>query len=240
MKSFGDVVAVDNSDDLYNIAEDLRVPFYRILNELSLEEGEGILGSQKNARIIADAALKLLDGYILTTKLKHNQQQFDIEPVSAHAVLYESSQQLGKLARLHNFDISLNLQKSVGQIMANYQALRSAVTSLAYSFLYDYDPANQHKNTLSFNLYSSSKDIVEIGVYSSDSNLSSDGLRRLRQLKGRARQPLSELTFGSNSGLIIADELFCGMNTRLCASRYNKLKGVKAILMPSKQLSLLC
>lgn len=238
MRSFGDVIGVNNTDVFYNIAEDLRVPFYRILNELSLEESKGNLKNQRNARTIADAALKLLDGYILTTKLKHNQQQFNIEPVSAHAVLYESSQQLGKLARLHNFDILLNLQKSVGQIIANHQALGLAITSLAYSFLYDYDPANRHKNTLLFNLHSSTKDTVEIGVYSSDSNISSGSLRRLRQLKGRARQPLSELSFGSNSGLIIADELFCDMNSKLVASRYNKLKGVKAMLMPSKQLSL--
>ena len=92
------------------------MPFYRILNELSLEESKGNLKNQTNARTIADAALKLLDGYILTTKLKHNQQQFNIGPVSAHAVLYESSQQLGKLAHLHNFDILLNLQKVLDKL----------------------------------------------------------------------------------------------------------------------------
>lgn len=43
MRSFGDVIGVNNTDVFYNIAEDLRVPFYRILNELSLEESKGNL-----------------------------------------------------------------------------------------------------------------------------------------------------------------------------------------------------
>ncbi len=229
----------DNSQQalglLYNVAEDLKVPFYRILNELTV--GECDYGHSQ-AHIIAEASLKMLDSYLVSTQIYTGQQTLVIEPVSAHAILYDTGQQLSNLARLHNFDIQLNIQRNVGQIMANYQALQSAITSIGYSFLYNYDASKRNKKTLLLSLQAK-QNRAEIGVYSSDSYLSANSLQRVRQLRGRARVPITEFSHGSSSGLIIADELFNVMATKMQASKFNNLRGVKASLLPSRQLSLI-
>lgn len=221
---------------LYNIAEDLKVPFFRILTQLSVKNHQDY---HNHAQIIADSALKMLDSYLISTQVYIGQQQFVIEPVSAHAIIYESGQQLSKLARMHNFEIELDIQRSIGQVMANYHALQSAIISVAYSFLYNYNYVHgKNKNTLLFSLRSK-KQGAEIGIFSSDNHISADSLQRMRRLRGLARTPLPEFSHGSSGGLMIADDLFYGMNTQMYAGKMNNLRGIKAVLLPSKQLSLL-
>ena len=68
------------------LAEELKLPLMQISRSAEL----GQLDSGNNLQIIettASNALRLLDGYILTTQLMGEQQQLEIEPVSVTAVL---------------------------------------------------------------------------------------------------------------------------------------------------------
>ncbi len=225
---------IEDLNVLRNVAEDLKTPLLRILTQLELNRLNPA-GDTKDAEVVADAALRLLDSYILSTQSYTRQQELLLEPVAAQAIIYDCDQYLSKLARLHGVETSYDFQRSVGLVMANSRALAGAITSLAYSFLYNCEPGQKHSMTFTLRR---SKHGVDIGLFSNEFNISTSSLQKLRQLKGVARQLSPDFAHGSSAGIIIADRLCTKMNVQLKTTRFKKMSGLTFSLVPSKQLSL--
>lgn len=219
---------------LRNVAEDLKTPLLRILSQLELNRLNSS-NDTRDAEIIADAALRLLDSYILSTRVYIGQQELPLEPIAVQAVVYDCNQYFSKLARLQGVETSLNFQRGIGLVMANSRALAAVMTSLAYSFLYNNEPTK--RQPLVFTLRRSQRG-VDVGLFSSQCNISAAGLQKLRELKGVARQLSPDFAHGSSAGVLIADRLCSRMNIELRTSQLHKMPGLTFSLMPSRQLSL--
>lgn len=224
---------------LQSVAEDLKTPLLRILTQVEASQLSNKY-STKEIAVIAEAALRLLDSYIVGAKVYNGQQELALQPVSAQAVVYDCRQYVSKLASLQGFDHDISVSRDTGLIMANPRALTSAITSLAYGLLHNTSSpkSGNSNNKLVFTVKRAGPK-VKLGVFSSDCSLSSKSLHKLRNLKGIAQQLSPEFIHGSSAGILIADQLFSGMNSQLQVSRYKGMSGLTAQLLPSKQLTLI-
>lgn len=227
----------NGTDDLMrNVAEDVKTPLVRILSQIQLSKVTGTLNDDL-IEATADAALRLLDSYIVSTQIYNGQQQLTLEPVSVGALMQDSARYLARLARQHNCDFSIEVRRGVGLVMANPLALQAALTSLGYSFLYALqEPKKKHRISYVARV---TKEGIQAGVFSKDVMFFADSLHKIRNLQGRARQLAPDLAHGSATGIAIADSLFKSMHTDLKAARYSSARGLSVTLLPSQQLALL-
>ncbi len=222
---------------LRNVAEDLKTPLLRIVSQLQLNKARGI-DDTRDAETIANAALRLLDSYIISTKVYAGQQELALEPVSAQAIMHDCSQYLAGLAEIQGYKTDFKIQRGIGLVMANPQALMAAITSLTYSFLYNTEVSSKSaKQTLVFALRKT-KQGIDAGLFSNGFHVTPGSLQKLRNLSGTARQLTPDFAHGSSAGIVIADRLFYAMNSELRPARLNRLTGLAVNMVPSKQLSL--
>lgn len=222
---------------LRNVAEDLKTPLLRIVSGLQLNRLEG-LNDTRDVETVADAALRLLDSYILSTQCYAGQQQLPLEPVSVQAAIYDSSQYLAKLARLQGYEAEFRIQRNIGLAMAHQQALMGALTGIAYSLLYNKEHSKTTKQRLIFRLRTTRQGI-DAGLFSEGFQISAEGLQSLRALRGSARQLTPDFAHGSSAGIVIADKLLNAMGSELRPARFGRLSGLSLTLVPSRQLSLI-
>lgn len=187
--------------------------------------------------VTADAALRLLDSYVLSTQAMLSQRQLILEPVSVTATLYDASQYLYKLGRLYNCELELNASSKLGLAMAHPEGLQAAITSLGYSFIQAI--AGDGKPEKLQLIARTDKEGVRIGVLTESAQLGGSMLRQARSLYGQVRQPLAEFTHNTAAGIFVADSLFDQMSTQLRVVRGRKTSGLVATLLPSQQLALL-
>lgn len=226
---------IDDYGALYNVAEDLKTPLVRILTLLELQKSASAV-DYDTLETITKTALNLVDSYVLSSKIYTNQTELNLSPVSIKAVLYESTNQLKNFAKIQKTTLNLDIQKNVGLAMANYNATLMALVSLAYSFLQNNNDSPGSK--LIFSLKKGSQDI-SVGVFCEGLAINQGDLNKLRGLSGVASQLMPDLAHGSSAGILLADRIFAGMNTELRATKLNKLSGLVAKLVPSRQLKLL-
>lgn len=224
-------------DILRNIAEDIKLPLVRILTHAQLNNRQGKLLDGKLVESTADIALRLLDSYIASTHIYNGQQQLALEPVSVRAVMHDTAQYLSRYASQQNCSIDIRVPKSVRLVMANPSTLQAAFISLAYSFLQLLPLESDKQPTVILGARLTSGQ-VQVGVFGDTSMINSATLRKGYALQGRSQQPMTELPYGSGSGLLIASRLFEAMQTDLVAVRHRSKRGLVALMAPSRQLSL--
>lgn len=213
---------------LRSLADELKLPLLQIARAAELQK-------QLDIETTATNALRLIDGYMLVTKLGM-QQQLDLSPVSVSAMLYEVAQDLGKLAKLYDTDLTIRVIGSPGRVMAHSAALRAGLIGLAYTLMTGGMKAPHQVVTM---WARQDKTGVSAGVLSNYAQLSHDDLVAARRLYGRALQPAGGITQNSGAGLYIADNLFAAMNTSLRVIKAEQQTGIVATLIPSQQLALL-
>jgi hypothetical protein len=220
---------------LRSVAEDLKTPLFRILTQLESNRLTGKFDTS-GAEVVADAALRLIDSYILSIQSYNDQQYLPLEPVAAQAIIYDCDMHLKKIAQLHGVTTNLNFQRGIGLVMANSRAFTAIITSLAYGFLYNAESTSQQSMEFTLNKSTSG---IRVGLFSNDFDFSSSSLQKLRKLSGRTRQLSPDFAHGSSSGFLIADKLCSKMNVELKATSFNKKYGLSFNLVPSKQLTLI-
>ena len=219
------------------LAEQIKLPLMQIarlaeLSQLKTSEATDLA----DIELTADSALRLIDSYLLSTKLARAQSYLQLEPVSVSAVLHDTAQQLSKLAKQHDCELELHLAGRYEPVLAHRAGLEAALTSLGYAFIEAQSSKNYGQPTVIKLAAHRSKTGIVAGLFGGDDNLSTNLYRRGRGLYGQARQPLSNLTASSGAGIFVADSLLASMSAKLRVAHHQKLIGLAATLLPSQQM----
>lgn len=221
---------------LLGIVEQLKLPLMQIARKAE----HGRLCGQLDAdhiQVTADSALQLLDSYALGVRLSLYPQQLCFEPVSISSVLYDTGQQLDDLAKSYGVNLELNIAGRFGPVLANRQGLQAVLVSLGAALIEALPALESPQLKLQLATHHCRYGIVA-GLYSDTEKLSSETLKRGRKLQGRARQPLSDLSYNSGAGIFVADAILQAMKLELKVSRHHCLYGLGTVLQPSNQLQM--
>ncbi len=222
---------------LLNVVEQLKLPFLQIRQQAELNS---ITGNNDYAgiQVSADYSLKLLDNYLLGLQLNHENVILDLESISISAVMYDTSQLLQQLALQYGVDLELNISGKFGPVLANRNALESALMSLGTTLIEAVSAERDKSIRLQLAAHKCRYGIVA-GFYSNNNKITADLLKQGRKLIGVARQPITNLSYSSSAGIFVADSIFKSMKLNLQASRHHSLYGLGTVLTPSQQLSLI-
>lgn len=221
---------------LLTVAEQLKLPLLQIGRqaEYGRLSGEADLASIQNT---ADMALRLIDNYALGVRLALEPEQLHLESVSVSSVLYDTAAQLDGLAKMYGVGLELDVSGRFGPVLANRQALQSALVSLGTSLIEALPALEDSQLKLQLATHRSRYGIVA-GIYSDSQQLTSATLASGRRLQGKSRQPFINLTYTSGAGIFVADHIMRAMRLRLQASRHHRLYGLGAVLQPNPQMQL--
>lgn len=223
-----------------SLAEQVRVPFLQIthISELAHIKDDPIELKRlfNEIGISSKAALRLIDGYLLSLHLKQ-QQVLELEPISIGSVFYDVAQQVDDYAKSHDCDIRLNIKGKNLPVMAQREAVESALINLGYSFI-DAIASSDKKVTITLGSGKNSAG-VSAGVFSDSSELTAELFKKAKLLKGVAKQPLGLFTAGSGAGVFVADSLFEALGRQLKVAKMQSQKGLAVNLDPSHQLAII-
>jgi hypothetical protein len=221
---------------LLSVVEELKLPLLQIARQAE----HGQLSSQSDLpeiQSIADSALRLLDNYSLGVRLSVESSQLEIEPVSVASVLYDTEKQLHALAKSYGVTLELNIAGHFGPVMAHRQGLQAALASLGAALIEALPALGNQQLTLQLATHHCRYGVVA-GLYADAEQLSSETLKKGRELQGWTRQPLPVLSHSSAAGIFVADAILEAMHLRLRTSRHHRLYGLGTVLQPSSQLQL--
>jgi light-regulated signal transduction histidine kinase (bacteriophytochrome) len=224
------------------MAEELKLPLQHIARQAELhmmqaaaQDGTADL---RDIRASADMSLQLLDCYLLSLRLGYQPaSQLELEPVSVSAVLHDTATELRHIAGAYGVTLQVHIQNRYEPVMANRQALQSALTTLGYALIEALPSTGVPNQRLQLATHRTKQGIVA-GVYGELESLTPSLFRRARQLHGDVRQPLVGTLPGSGAGLFVADAILAAMESRLRVGRHMKLPGFAVTLPTSEQLQL--
>lgn len=224
----------DNARLLRSIAEQLKLPLTAIARQTELGRltGEPSLVNMDAIRVHAEAALTLVDSYLLGLRLIQQQTTLDLEPVSLSSLLVETMHDLSDFAKQYNTHLELRIGGRYEPVMAHRVGLRAALLSLGYAMLESY-PAQG--NTMTLAVHRTPHGIV-CGLYGQYEQLSAKEWRKALALQGRASQPLTAICAYSGAGLFVAEAILQAMESRLRVGKHLKQQGLAMTLQPSQQL----
>ena len=220
---------------LVSVAEQLKVPLTTIarqaeLGQLTAQPG---LVDLNVLRTQADAALKLVDSYLLGLELARNQTQLELEPVSISSLLVDAAHDLSRFAKAYDVELELRLQGRYGPVMSNPRGLKAVLLSLGFVLIEV--QASAPKRRLALAMHRTPHGIVA-GLYGMQETMSAAEWRTALKLCGQAPQAASGIAAGSGAGLFVADAILRSMSTQLRVGRYERLTGLAATMQPSHQL----
>ncbi|MBC7708337.1 hypothetical protein H7Y63_03870 [Polaromonas sp.] len=221
---------------LLSVAEQLKLPLLQLARQAEI----GQLTKKPDLQAMqatADTALRMLDNYVLGVRMALDQYQLELEPVSVSAVLYDSGQELSRLARNYGVDLELHIGGRFGTVMANRVGLQSALVSLGAALIEALPALEQPQLKLQLATHRCRYGIVA-GLYTDTQQLTTEALRHGRQLMGGSRQPLMDVTHTAGAGVFIADSILKAMQLKLQVSRHNGLFGLGTVLLPNHQMQL--
>lgn len=220
------------------LAESLKTPFLSIARSAELIALTGDQEHLVSIRSMSDATLQLLDNYLLSTRLQNAGENLILEPVSLSASLMEVAHRLETRARLQNCDIEVQIGGKYAPIMAHAVGLLAALESLGQVFI---DAQSQRVHTsrpvIRLAAHRTRHGIVA-GMFADVEGLGVDVLRRAKQLYGKSRSPVVQMSAGGGAEVFVADALLKNMSSGLRVARYQKLSGLAATFTPSLQLEL--
>lgn len=221
---------------LLSVAEELKLPLLQIGRqaEYGCLHGEADL---KSIQATADAALGLLDNFVLGVRLNLEHRQLEVEAVSVSSVLYDAGQQLDALAKNYGVGLELNIAGKFGPVIAHREGLQAALVSLGAALIEALPALESQQLKLQLATHRSRYGIVA-GMYTDTKQLTNEALNQGRKLQHVSRQPLMNVTHTSGAGIFVADSILKAMQLRLRASRHHRLYGLGTVLQPSPQTQL--
>jgi hypothetical protein len=224
---------------LVSVAEQLKVPLAIIARhaELGSLSGNPALVDAATIATQADAALLLVDSYLLGLELLRSQTQLELEPVSVSSLLVDTAHDLYGFARQYGVEVELEMAGKYGPVMSNARGLKAALLSLGFA-LVEAQPAAEHARKRVVLATHRTPHGIVTGIYGAHQVVSADAWRRALALCGKARQPFTELASGPAAGLFVADTILHSMDSRLRVGHYLHRGGLAATLQPSRQLQL--
>jgi len=222
---------------LLSVAEELKLPLLQIARqaEYGCLHGEADL---KSIQATADAALGLLDNFVLGMRLNLEHRELEVEAVSVSSVLYDAGQQLDALAKNYGVGLELNIAGKFGPVIAHREGLQAALVSLGAALI-EALPALEGSPQLKLQLATHrSRYGIVAGMYADTQRLTNEVLNQGRKLQHLSRQPLMNVTHTSGAGIFVADSILRAMQLRLRASRHHRLYGLGTVLQSSPQIQL--
>lgn len=221
---------------LLALAEQLKVPLLQIARRAELLQLSGGEPGQLAAiELTADNAIRLIDNYLLSTRLLANPGIL-LEPVSVSSILHDTAQALSRLADDHHCRLELHLSGRYEPVLAHREGLAAALLSIGHDMIEAETQQNKHP-VVTLAAHRGKKGIVA-GVFGQSDGLTAEMFRRARTLYGQAQQPLATVSAHPATGIFVADSLLASMATKLRVAHHHKLSGLAATLAPSQQLSL--
>lgn len=218
------------------LAEQVKLPFIQVAQAAELMEA-GVIGAQQGQHTIQEvsqAALQLIDGFLLQVRLQQ-ESQLQLESVSLSSILYDTAELLDSYAKLHGVEVQLDIAGKYGPVMAHGLGLRAALANIGYSLIDAAEKGKRHIVTLSAHR---SANGISTGVYSDSGQLTSNLLKQARILQGTVHQPLVGFSSSNAAGVFVADGLLTSLGTSLRVSRFRGASGLAVTFLPSRQLSL--
>jgi hypothetical protein len=224
---------------LKSVAEQLKVPLAIIARHAELG---GLQDGAVDAATIAtqaDAALLLVDSYLLGLELLRTQTQLELEPVSVSSLLVDTAHDLYGFARQYGVEVDLESAGRFGPVMGNARGLKAALLSLGFVLVEAQAAACSEGGGARVLLatHRTPHGIVA-GMYGATQTVTAEAWRRAQALCGKANQPFMALGGGTAAGLFVADTILRSMDSRLRVGRYAHANGLAATLQPSQQLQL--
>ncbi len=221
---------------LLSVVEQLKLPLINIARYAELANYQSGSVDFNTISITADATLQLLDSYILGIQLAGQEAElFEIEPVSVSSVLYDTGHQLEPIAKAYGVQLDLHIDGKYGPVMAHRRGLQAALVSLGYTLVEALPAMEAPQQRLELSAHRCRYGIVA-GLYCETEQITTQALRLGKQLYGRARQPLGEISHTSGAGIFVADALLQGMKSQLTVSHHRKMQGLGAVLPLNPQL----
>ncbi len=226
---------------LISIVEQLKLPLLHIARQAEFDASQGYTTPADFLRVqlSAEAALRLVDSYLLGLQLSQEQAALTLEPVSLSSTLVDIAHQLDSFARLYDIDLELDIAGKYVPVMAHAAGLKAAFLSLGYALIEALPglQADRHRMSVRLAAHRTPHGLVA-GLYSKSSVLTSKDLRVAQQLYGTVRQPIVRLSSAGGAGVFVADTIFRAMESKLRVGHHQKLSGFAATLQPSRQLRL--
>ena len=226
---------------LQAVVENMKLPLLQVARQAELARMSGSTDTNfSSIELTADTALRLLDNYLLSTRLASRRGSIEFEPVSVSAVLTDIAHQLSKLADQQQCELQVNISGRYEPVIAHRAGLEAALISLGYVFIEarSAQPVSSGKRIIRLGAHRGKNGIVA-GIFTDSDSISIDMYKRAHSLYGHTRQSLPGLVAGSGAGVFVADSLLETMSTRLRVAHHQKFSGLAATLNPSKQLSLI-
>ncbi len=228
-------------DLLAAVAEQLKMPLTVISRQAELAQlrGAAAVLDADLLRAQADAALQLVDSYLLGLELLREQSQLELEPVSISSTLVDAAHALSGFARQHGVQIEVEVAGKFRPVMAHGRGLRAALLSLGYGLVEAHAASGNGKCPAIVRMatHRTPQGIIA-GIYGGYDDVRAGEWRTALDLCGRATQPFTGLAAGSGAGLFVADTIFRSMATRLHVGRHGHERGLAAALQPSQQMQL--
>lgn len=218
---------------LRTLAEQLKLPLLHIARQAEYATESADTDVLPAISYTADMALRLVDSYLLSVQLQ-SEATLDLEPVSVSAMLQDTAHSLSKLAKQYDCNLEVQLSGKYHPVMGHRQSMEAAFMTLGYAFV-ESCPDSNTRYTVVLGAHRSTRGLVA-GIFGG--NITADTFRRGKALFGTARQPIPAFSPSAGVGVFVADSLLSSMETPLHVSRHNKLTGLAATLIPSRQLQL--
>lgn len=223
---------------LLSVVEQLKMPLMHIARSAELGSMPGGQVNLRDMQVSADAAVQLLDNYILGVQLASQEASLiHTEPVAISSVLYSAGQRLLPLARAYGVELDMQIDGKYGPVMAHRQGLEAALVSLGYALVEALPAQDAPQLKLQLSAHRCRYGIVA-GLYCETEQVTTQALRTGRQLYGQARQPLGSISHTSGAGVFVADAILHAMQSQLTTSRYRRMYGLGAVLPLNPQLQL--
>lgn len=229
---------VEQQKLLLTLAEQLKLPLLQIARRAELQQ----MGQEADPAAIqatADAALRLIDSYVLSMHLAEtNNDALLLEPISVSSVLYDSAHELSKIASFYGVKLELHIAGKYAPVLTNRQGLQAALTSLGMSLIEALPALDAQNLTLQLATHRCRYGIVA-GVYTDANGITVDALRKGAKLLGTTRQPLVGVSHASGVGVFVADAILQALQLRLQTTKHRKWHGLGAVLQTNNQLQLI-
>lgn len=225
---------------LLAVAEQLKTPLTIIARQAELGEIAERPGGMETqvVRTQAEAALQLVDSYLLGLELMRGQTALQLEPVSLSSTLVDAAHALTRFARQYGVDIAVEVAGRYEPVMAHARGLRAALLSLGFGMVeaQTVPAAGRRAQRLTLAVHRTPHGIIA-GVYGNNDTLNAEAWRRALKLCGRAPQPFTGLSSGTGAGLFVAHTILKSMASGLRVGTRNHERGLAATFQPSQQLS---
>ena len=192
--------------------------------------------AQLETVLLTKNALMMIDHAIFA--MNTLQSELPQTSISASALAQDVAHDLHKLAQAYNVEIELDTSKKLEPIYANEAAVKGALFGLASSLIAAQQDSTKRTRFV-IAAQQTAPNFQRIGVYSTDSYIQKESVRKISQLSAAARASAPKDMYNSAIGLLISNHLVEALGSELKNFTHKKQKGIGFYLPLSGQLTFL-